>query len=88
MQPTAEEYADTLLHVYKHIQVPGLIDAVEKLRSRLGLNCCEMGDLLGINGSRYSEFIHDKRDLPRRAMVRALALGVPLSSMVKEYGRI
>ena len=26
MQPTAEEYAATLLHAYKHIQVPGLID--------------------------------------------------------------
>ena len=37
MQPTAEEYAATLLHAYKHIQVPGLIDAVVEIYKASGL---------------------------------------------------
>ena len=88
MEHTAEDYANLMLYHYKKVEVPGLIVAVELLRARMKLNKGEMADLLGIPGSRYSEFLYDKRDLPRRAMVRALALGVPLGSMVKEYGQL
>jgi len=88
MQHTAAEYANLTLYYYKGVEMPGLVSAVEAIRVRFKLNKSEMADLLGIDSSRYSEFIHDKRELPRKAIVRALALGVPLGTMVKEYAQL
>lgn len=53
------------------------IDAIEFRRESYGFNRREFSELLGIRPSHYSEFTSNKRTLPKKAIRRAIAMGVP-----------
>lgn len=58
------------------------IDAVEFRREQYFLNQSEFAEILGMQKSHYSEFINGKRDLPKSAMKRAIAIGIPAISVL------
>lgn len=51
--------------------------AVEFRRDAYGLTASEMARILGVSKSLYSEFSNGKRELPKKAMIRAIVIGVP-----------
>jgi len=51
--------------------------AVEFRRDAYGLTASEMAKILGVSKSAYSEFSYGKRELPKKAMIRAIVIGVP-----------
>ena len=59
------------------------IDAVEFRRDQYGLPRTEFAALLGMSLSHYGEFVNGKRKLPKRAMVRAYAIGVPAEVLLQ-----
>lgn len=52
-------------------------EALEFRRDQYDLTQAEFAAILKMQPSHYSEFINGKRDLPKRAMRRAIAIGVP-----------
>lgn len=54
-----------------------IIDALEFRREQYGLTATEFASILGFAQTHYSEFVNGKRRLPRAAMCRAFAIGVP-----------
>lgn len=59
------------------------IDAVEFRRDQYALPRTEFAALLGMSLSHYGEFVNGKRKLPKRAMVRAFAIGVPAEVLLQ-----
>lgn len=53
------------------------VDALEFRRDQYALPRTEFAALLGMSLSHYGEFVNGKRKLPKRAMIRAYAIGVP-----------
>ena len=62
----------------------GLIDALEFRREQYGLRGYEWASLLGMAQSHYSEFKRGKRTLPKEAMAKAFAYGVPAHILFQE----
>ncbi len=52
-------------------------EALEFRREQYGLTQAEFAEILKIQPSHYSEFINGKRELSKRAIRRAVAIGVP-----------
>lgn len=59
------------------------IDAVEFRRDQYDMPRTEFAALLGMSLSHYGEFVNGKRKLPKRAMVRAFAIGVPAEVLLQ-----
>lgn len=58
------------------------IESLEAVRTKHSLTQGEMAGILGMNQSHYSCFVHGKRLLPRDAMRRAVAIGVPVKDVI------
>lgn len=61
-------------------------DALEFRREAYGLTQQQWASLLLIGQSHYSEVIHGRRPLPRIAIKRAYALGVPADVLLAQEG--
>lgn len=62
-------------------------EALEHRRLSYCLRRNEFAKLLAVSKSHYSDIVAGRRDLPRHAVIRALAIGVPLRSFLAEYGK-
>jgi len=58
------------------------VEALEFRRDQYGLNASEFASILNMRPSHYSEFLSGKRGLPNLAMLRAIAIGVPYTSLL------
>ena len=59
------------------------VDALEFRRDQYNLPRTEFAALLGMSQSHYSEFMNGKRKLPKKAMIRAYAIGVPAEVLLQ-----
>jgi hypothetical protein len=57
--------------------LPTLVEALEFRREQYELNQTQWSAVLGLGLSHYNEFVHGKRPLPKQAMAKAYAYGVP-----------
>ena len=62
------------------------VDALEFRRDAYGLNQQQWAALLLIGQSHYSEFVKGRRPLPKIAIKRAYALGVPADVLLAQDG--
>ena len=53
-------------------------EALEFRRCQYGITAERWAKNLGMQKSHYSEFVSGKRELPKRAMAKAFAFGVPV----------
>jgi len=53
------------------------IDLLEFRQDQYGLRDCDMAKILGISKGHYSEILSGKRELPKKAMIRAIIIGIP-----------
>ena len=66
----------------KRHDVP-VVDALEFRRDQYMLPRTEFAALLGMSLSHYGEVLNGKRKLPKRAMIRAYAIGVPAEILLQ-----
>jgi hypothetical protein len=57
--------------------------ALEFRRDAYGLSAAEFAFVLGIERSHYNEVINGRRSLPKLAMRRAFAIGVPAALLLQ-----
>ena len=55
-----------------------VVDAVEFRREAYGLLATDMAKLLGISKGHYSDFVAGKRELPKKSVIKAMIIGVPM----------
>lgn len=59
------------------------IESLEFRRDQYGLTQMEFAKILKMQSSHYSEFVKGKRELPKAAIRRAVAIGVPPNCALK-----
>lgn len=66
-----------------HCRLPSIPSALEFRRMAYGWTQTRMALALGISKGRYSEVIHHRRNLSRKAMCKAFELGVPYEVLLQ-----
>lgn len=77
---------DRLIHE-ADIAVIGNVSAVAALefrRDQYDLTQAQFAKVLNMQPSHYSEFINGNRELPKNAMRRAVAIGVPAENVLSK----
>lgn len=75
---------DRLIHEANTFTIGNVtaIEALEFRRDQYDLTQAEFAKVLKMQSSHYSEFINGKRGLPKHAMRRAVAVGVPAENVL------
>lgn len=60
-----------------------LADALEFRRDAYELSRAEFAAILGLTLARYGEILNGRRDMPKGAMRRAYAIGVPAGALLQ-----
>jgi predicted transcriptional regulator len=60
------------------------VNALEFRRDQYGFTQAQFAEILQMRPSHYSEFINGKRELPKNAIRRAIAIGVPPISALNQ----
>lgn len=63
--------------------LPSIASALEFRRECYDLTAAEFSKIIGIRPSHYSEIVNGKREIPKKAMKRAFAIGVPASVILQ-----
>lgn len=58
-------------------------EALEFRREQYGLNAAEFAFVLGLERSHYNEIVNGRREIPKKAMRRAFAIGVPATVLLQ-----
>lgn len=65
------------------VKIPSVADALEFRRYCYELTAGEFANILGLCPSHYSEIVSGKREITKRAMKRAFAVGVPAAVLLQ-----
>jgi hypothetical protein len=57
--------------------------ALEFRREAYGLSADEFAFILGLQRSHYNELVHGKREMSKKAMRRAFAIGIPAAVLLQ-----
>ena len=60
------------------------IDAVKFRMDAYGLNQSEFADIIGLGSPQFSEFLNGKRQLPKKAIVKCIAIGVSYKALLSD----
>ena len=88
MTQKAETKAERIKRLHKTVarraqDLPDVASALEFRRECYELNAKEFAEILGLRPSHYSEIINGKRDIPKGAIKRAFAIGVPATVLLQ-----
>ena len=82
MKESKEQILARLFAEISELQIDKISAALEFRRDQYGLSTSEFAAVLGISNTRYSEIKNCKRDLPIGALRRAIAIGVPHTTLI------